>query len=498
MKSALRAVTATAILAGGSSVMAIQNATVASGASETALPDASSIDAYLGSRGLAQNRWVIALLSMTDDERRSALISHKIDPPTGPITEQVADRVLGLWLAANGDSTGASLVLRSPAASPAEQRSALTALTLRDVVVSPAAVKDVSSTHPKASDAERESGAYLQRLAEIVGQPLSNILPGFNSLRLSWEDGQEPALQLWVTKDSLAPAQEVLNQSELLSEIELQQASISSRDLETRITETASILRADPELSKLVSNLSTGGTLGHVVLHPDRSQAISSEELRRAVNMRPELSEALSAGELSVGEPRDPVTPETNVAAYGGTNASVCTWGFNANRNVTGNTEVMMTAGHCYGGSSLTYAGLTSPYVSNYNGIYGDVGIWLLPSSGGTTYVGSNIIYAASGDYRNINAKVNYSAIAINATVCHQGITTGYSCGTVTDKTGGPNYDNLFIEINNAQHSGGDSGGPWFLGTSAYGIHHGGGGTYSYFTATDYAEYFANSTLRTK
>lgn len=67
--------------------------------------------------------------------------------------------------------------------------------------------------------------------------------------------------------------------------------------------------------------------------------------------------------------------------------------------------------------------------------------------------------------------------------VCHNGRTSWYSCGTVVSITYRPTYDGACpgtcdavwpkVEGASLKCGGGDSGGPWFNSTSAYGIHKG-------------------------
>lgn len=58
--------------------------------------------------------------------------------------------------------------------------------------------------------------------------------------------------------------------------------------------------------------------------------------------------------------------------------------------------------------------------------------------------------------------------------VCHYGRKSGYKCGYIESKNYQPNFaghNATFIEVRSADTQNGDSGGPWFLGNSAYGIH---------------------------
>ena len=88
----------------------------------------------------------------------------------------------------------------------------------------------------------------------------------------------------------------------------------------------------------------------------------------------------------------------------------------------------------------------------------------------------------SGGDLRTFAS----AAIApFNSGACKFGNTTGYGCGTVTvsgiyknvtvvpEDGGGTYYAGPFRGVGTHITQGGDSGGPWFLGSVAYGIHQG-------------------------
>lgn len=77
---------------------------------------------------------------------------------------------------------------------------------------------------------------------------------------------------------------------------------------------------------------------------------------------------------------------------------------------------------------------------------------------------------------------------ALGASVCHYGISTGYTCGFIISKKYAPSYVNnpnpTFIRVHNYDNvdlsQGGDSGGPWYSGQAAWGIHSGHPGSDDY------------------
>jgi hypothetical protein len=83
----------------------------------------------------------------------------------------------------------------------------------------------------------------------------------------------------------------------------------------------------------------------------------------------------------------------------------------------------------------------------------------------------------------------------VGTAVCHFGMTTGRSCGKVTAVNVSVSADGIIqggmtrVAGAGLVSAGGDSGGPWYQGTTAYGIHHGSAGDGSrFFTPVTKAE----------
>lgn len=76
--------------------------------------------------------------------------------------------------------------------------------------------------------------------------------------------------------------------------------------------------------------------------------------------------------------------------------------------------------------------------------------------------------------------------------VCHYGQTTGRECGYVLSKDSSPGYvpspSNTWVSVYKEKggsrlSDGGDSGGPWYAGSTAYGIHSGGSESQNFWFA---------------
>jgi len=86
-----------------------------------------------------------------------------------------------------------------------------------------------------------------------------------------------------------------------------------------------------------------------------------------------------------------------------------------------------------------------------------------------------NLIFDGSGN-RSIFAVKHRDNQVVGEWVCKYGITSGYSCGLISDKNYHPGdpMNNTLIRVHLDGHDlsqGGDSGGPWFYGDTAFGVH---------------------------
>lgn len=162
-----------------------------------------------------------------------------------------------------------------------------------------------------------------------------------------------------------------------------------------------------------------------------------------------------------------------------------CTSGFTV--QTAAGENAILTAGHCTGALRRLYVpGNTSSTVlseiPNTIILNGSVDARLFSVGDLVTF---HDVQINNGNWMDITNTVPWSSQPLGATVCKFGITTGYGCGSIINKTVAPaalvnNPINTFVQVRNAQNidisSGGDSGGPIYkqgTGTgSAYGIMH--------------------------
>lgn len=165
----------------------------------------------------------------------------------------------------------------------------------------------------------------------------------------------------------------------------------------------------------------------------------------------------------------------------GGADLSTCTSGFVVRHPSTG-THGFITAGHC--GNDQTFfefggASYSTVFIDEIRDADQDVQ-WHT-----TSHLELPEFYASSTSvYRPLEAQKNRSSQAVGGYVCHRGKTTGYSCGDIASKTFQPTYSNacpgvtcasvwIRVEGPSLKCFPGDSGGPWFIAYTAYGLYKG-------------------------
>jgi hypothetical protein len=195
------------------------------------------------------------------------------------------------------------------------------------------------------------------------------------------------------------------------------------------------------------------------------------------------------------------------ISIYGGLHlVPDCTSGFTVRNNTTG-TRGIAWAGHC---PNASYSGVTLSTQSVALGGSSDLK-WATAS--GHSY--PNVIYdSLPPTYtRSITSTKSRSATGVGDFVCHYGRTSGYGCGQVKSKTFTPNWvpnaTATYVEVQDdtspyiSLGEGGDSGGPWFYNSAAWGIHSGGAGPNSHgknngiYTSVSYIGNLGNVSIAT-
>ncbi|HET7736068.1 MAG TPA: S1 family peptidase [Nocardioidaceae bacterium] len=149
-----------------------------------------------------------------------------------------------------------------------------------------------------------------------------------------------------------------------------------------------------------------------------------------------------------------------------------CTAGFNA-RNTINGVPFVATAGHCDQPESHENTNgaseVTLTFVAEHRGEWGDFEVHTSPEAEPAKF------YAVGEwDLRDVTGIANP---VLNQGLCRWGHKTGYACDTVADLSLCSTWEGYehcrLVRMDHDEADGGDSGGPWWSGTTAYGFHHG-------------------------
>ena len=188
---------------------------------------------------------------------------------------------------------------------------------------------------------------------------------------------------------------------------------------------------------------------------------------------RGRLDNAIQNGSVSLPENTDLITVSAlgnrEADIYGGLTLSKCTSGFGVKKS--DGTKGITTAAHCP--NSLSYDGTDLSFEGGIEGGSYDIQWHTAP---GYT-VTNKIRFTSGGATRSITGTVVRSEQSVGEYVCKYGKVTHYTCGYIASvNLRPPGLSATFIWVDNTAgddnlSSGGDSGGPWFLGNDAYGTH---------------------------
>jgi len=146
-----------------------------------------------------------------------------------------------------------------------------------------------------------------------------------------------------------------------------------------------------------------------------------------------------------------------------------CTSGFNVKAAVTSGVA---TAGHCP--NSLTHENTNGDPEFTLNLVGQNTGDWGDFQWHTSSETEPAEFYRSPGVYDIVTARANP---VLDETICRFGQTTGRECDTVADLSLCVTVDGVeacrLVRMDHDEASGGDSGGPWYDGSTAYGFHKG-------------------------
>ena len=254
--------------------------------------------------------------------------------------------------------------------------------------------------------------------------------------------------------------------------VRLEAATHSTRQLETALERAQKVLGNRGTKAALEIDVRSG----HLRV---RTQARLTSAVSRDVQ--------LAAGDVAVDE--EIGGPDELSDVYGGKRLTQqgsttiqCTSTFTVRNVVTGVTG-LLTAGHCSNSMHYWHNG-TIHFDITYQYERWDADQDWQWHTTPDTEVG---VFWDGGSYRAVTGTEPRSSM-VGDFACHYGFVTGQSCGTIQSITyvpnlpfgcGGVTCAAVYARVTGSglKSSGGDSGGPWFVGGRAYGIHMGSAGT---------------------
>lgn len=161
----------------------------------------------------------------------------------------------------------------------------------------------------------------------------------------------------------------------------------------------------------------------------------------------------------------------------------------------------IITAGHCSGLNEFEQPGVT-PYSMSWKdqeyGADGDVEYHTTDHSEYAEF------YADSTNVRDVNGIKTTSTMVGNSVCVYGRSSNNRTCNHTVEAVDVTVLANGSVEVgnlaraSNATTTGGDSGGGWSWGTTAWGVHHGQAGGKGYFTPVEEAQNALNVTILTK
>lgn len=250
-------------------------------------------------------------------------------------------------------------------------------------------------------------------------------------------------------------------------------ASKTSAEIDDAIIAAHGAVEATGQVGDLVSAYDHATDTVLVTAQPLTATATDSEMSGQAQEIEDSLP--ATAGRVSVT--LDPRVGGQDEARYGGGRLEVkgqsyleCTAGFNV-VNPSGTTGVA-TAGHC--SNSLTHENTNGATEHSMTYKSGHVGQWGDFQWHTTSDTEPDDFYYDWGSRRDVSALANPVS---SQRICRFGQKSGAHCSTVKDTSMCATINGVqacrLVEMNSHSASGGDSGGPWYYGGTAYGFHKG-------------------------
>lgn len=421
-------------------------------------------------------------------EQIRVLRAAGLDVPTPYVLDQATGMYLaGQFLERDDPSAGAELILRSNRFTREVGLRALQELDVSRIHVDPSEVADYRRFDPNATDDRATQELRQQHALTALNSYLWKFEPTFAGLFIEREDGFHAVVQ-YVGSDATPVA----------------------RAIPDGVLKTATVRPVQYGLRRLMDIQAQVSPVGSAETDIDiaRDQVVvisESSQIGAQYESSTDAFKALEAEGVVRVDRRSIATPSTTL--IGGAPARYlgvlsCTWGFTA------------TAG-AYGGGFLTAAhcpdGMTWDYTNTVFGSQQQIGETDAQWNAAYPNTTDNMIAIGVAPYFvDITSKQGWSTMIVGqGGICHQGVSTGWTCGAIASKNRSLGYvpgSSRFVELEgpNIDSQVGDSGGPVASGPTALGIMSAGAGPNPYgrnnaiFGAIDYAEASLSVTVQTK
>jgi streptogrisin C len=311
----------------------------------------------------------------------------------------------------------------------------------------------------------------------LFGQALATLqnVDGFAN---AGKDATGPGY--WVAFTEPVPADALAPLGELAPDVRTTtDAPLTAEERTTAVTAAAQAVQAELGAESVEASMSEDGTtVTAAAVLPDASGDAAVD-----------LAAAAQVGGVEVAltdeDPSQEVLSGGTALGIGNTQQLACTAGFTVRNARTGATG-LITASHCP--DNLNYE---SRQILTFEG-HGDSGQldeqWFSSSES----VHNEFISQKAGSTLIRRKATAVAAPFVGMNVCKYGTITAYGCSqvingpTTTVNANGVTYANLW-QVDGYITQEGDSGGPWYYGNTAYGIHYGdiprGGADRSAFTS---------------
>jgi streptogrisin C len=326
----------------------------------------------------------------------------------------------------------------------------------------------------------------------LFGQALAS-LQGVDGFANAGKDATGPGY--WVAFTAPVPADALAPLGELAPDVRTTtDAPLTAEERTTAVTAAAQAVQAELGAESVEASMSEDGTVTAAAVLLDASASASVDgDLAAAAQAGTDQAEAAVARAATVPvevaltdeDPSQEVLSGGTALGIGNTQQLACTAGFTVRNARTGATG-LITASHCP--DNLNYE---SRQILTFEG-HGDSGQldeqWFSSSES----VHNEFISQKAGSTLIRRKATAVAAPFVGMYVCKYGTITAYGCSqvingpTTTVNANGVTYANLW-QVDGYITDAGDSGGPWFYGNTAYGIHYGdiprGGASRSAFTS---------------